>query len=221
MMLRNGKKLEPILGENLGQYSTQEKSENEEQVRTKPPLPKIQPPFLGWLNQHWKGKEDNEILKTFKNVKINIPLLDAIKQISRYAKFFKELCTNKRKLTGNERVSVGEKVSAVLQRKMLAKCKDRGMFTIPCKIGHLGIKKAMCDLRASVNVMPFSIYESLNADFYMIKMEEDNTLGSSDILLGRPFLSTASTKIDVHSRTLTMEFEGEIVKFNVYDTISH
>ncbi|KAK5772983.1 hypothetical protein PVK06_049285 [Gossypium arboreum] len=52
-------------------------------------------------------------------------------------------------------------------------------------------------------------------------MEEDNTTGSSNLLLGRPFLSTASTKIDIRSRTLTMKFDGEIVKFNVYDAISH
>ncbi|KAG8486067.1 hypothetical protein CXB51_019448 [Gossypium anomalum] len=70
---------------------------------------------LRWLNQYRKGKEEKEILETFKNIKINISLLDAIKQILRYAKFFKKLCTNKRKLTGDERVSVGENVSAVLQ----------------------------------------------------------------------------------------------------------
>ncbi|KAK8370748.1 hypothetical protein V6Z12_A01G198400 [Gossypium hirsutum] len=142
---------------------------------------------------------------------------------------------------------------------MPAKCKDRGMFAIPCKIGHLGIKKVMCDIEASINVMSFSVYESLNAgfltktgviiqledksivhpegalegllvkvnelifptDFYIIKMEEDSTLESSGILLGRPFLSTANTKIDVRSGTLTMEFNGEIVKFNVYGAISH
>nr|XP_012461583.1 unnamed protein product [Gossypium raimondii] len=257
--LRSGKVLEPIPDRNLAQEITQEKPEKDEQVRSKPPLPKIQPPFPELFNQCRRGKEDKEILETFRNVEINISLLDAIKQIPRYAKFLKELCTNKRKLTGNERVNVGENVSAVLQRKMPAKCKDRGMFAIPCKIGHLGIKKAMCDLGASINVMPYSIYESLNAgfltktgviiqladrsvvhpegvledvlvkvndlifpaDFYVIKMEEDSTPGSSDLLLGRPFLSTASTKIDVRSGTLTMEFDGEIVKFNVYDAISH
>ncbi|KAG8479562.1 hypothetical protein CXB51_029356 [Gossypium anomalum] len=228
-------------------------------VPAKPPLLKIQPPFPGRLNQYRKSKEDKEILEIFRNVEINLLLLDAIRQIPQYAKFLKELCTNKRKLTGNEKVSVGENVTALLQRKMPVKCKDRGMFAIPCKIGHLGIKKAMFDLRASINVMPYSIYESLNAgfltktsvtfqlahrsimhpeevledilvkvnglifpaDFYMIKMEEDNTLESSDILLGRPFLSTVNTNIDVRSGTLTIEFDGEIVKFNIYGTISH
>jgi len=37
------------------------------------------------------------------------------------------------------------------------------------------------------------------------------------ILHGRPFLKTSRTKIDVHSRTLTMEFDGKIIKFNIFD----
>ena len=35
-----------------------------------------------------------------------------------YAKFLKELCTSKCKLKGNEKVSVGENISAFLQRKL-------------------------------------------------------------------------------------------------------
>ncbi|KAK8332421.1 hypothetical protein V6Z12_A10G137800 [Gossypium hirsutum] len=245
--LRSGKVLEPIPGRNLDQDSAQKKPKNDEQVLAKPLLRKIQPPFPGRLNQFRKGKKDKEILKTFRHVEINIQLLDTIKQIPQYAKFFKELCNNKRKLIGNEK------------RKMPAKCKDKGLFAIPCKIGHLRIKKAICDLGASINVLSFSIYEPLNEgfftktsviiqltdryivhpegvledvlikvngliftiEFYVIKIEEDSILGSSGILLGRPFLSTASTKIDMRSGTLTIEFDGEIVKFNVYDAISH
>jgi hypothetical protein len=40
-------------------------------------------------------------------------------------------------------------------------------------------------------------------------------------LLGRPFLKTSKTKVDVHSGTLTMEFDGEIVKFNIYDAMKY
>ena len=86
------------------------------------------------------------------------------KQVLRYAKFLKELCTIKRKqkLKGCEKVRVGENVSAVIQRKLPAKCKDPGMFIIPCTIGNTQLKKAMLDLGASINVMPYSIYVSLN-----------------------------------------------------------
>ena len=44
---------------------------------------------------------------------------------------------------------------------------------------------------------------------------------TTHILLGRPFLKTSKTKIDVHSGTLTMEFDGEIVKFNIYDAMKY
>ena len=39
------------------------------------------------------------------------------------------------------------------------------------------------------------------------------------ILLGRPFLKTARTKIDVHEGALTMEFDGEVIKFNIFDAM--
>ncbi|KAK8997292.1 hypothetical protein V6N11_020774 [Hibiscus sabdariffa] len=133
------------------------------------------------------------------------------------------------------------------------------MFTIPCKIGKVGIKRAMCDLGASINVMPLSVYNTLSADplketrvtvqladrsviypegvlenvlvkvselifpadFYVIDMEDDHSHSSPEILLGRPFLSTANTKIEVRSGVLTMEFDGEIAKFNVYKAMRH
>ena len=80
----------------------------------------------------------------------------------RYAKFLKELCTNKRKLKGNEKVSMGENISAVLHKKLPPKYKDPSMFTIPCKLGNVKIDIAMLDLGASFNVMPLSVYSSLN-----------------------------------------------------------
>ncbi|XP_012435566.1 uncharacterized protein LOC105762219 [Gossypium raimondii] len=206
-----------------------------------------------------KANEEKEIFETFRKVEVNIPLLNTIKQIPRYSKFLKELCTSKRRLVGNERVNVEENVSAVLQKKVSPRYKEQGMFAISCEIGNLGIKKAMCDLGPSINVTPYPICKLINAgplkkkeaiiqlsdrsviypeglledvfvkvnelvfpaDFYIINMEDDNSTNPSDIFLGRPFLSTASEKIDVQSGTLTMEFDGEIVKFNVYETMSH
>jgi len=47
---------------------------------------------------------NSDLLETFKRVEVNIPLLDAIKKIPKYAKFLKDLCTHKRKLKGNEQV---------------------------------------------------------------------------------------------------------------------
>jgi len=78
---------------------------------------------------------EKEILETFRKVEINIPLLDAIKQIPRYAKFLKEMCTNKRKLKGSKRISMGRNVSVLICKsvpQIPEKCKDPGTFSIPC-----------------------------------------------------------------------------------------
>ena len=69
-----------------------------------------------------KALDDQEVLKTLKKVEINIPLLTAIKQVPRYCKFLKELCTGMNKLKGNERVCMGETVSAVLRKTRTQVC---------------------------------------------------------------------------------------------------
>ncbi|KAA0033248.1 uncharacterized protein E5676_scaffold9G00060 [Cucumis melo var. makuwa] len=50
--------------------------------------------------------KEEELLEMFRKVQINLPLLDAIQQVPRYAKFLKELCTNKRK-TKERAVEIG------------------------------------------------------------------------------------------------------------------
>ncbi|XP_040940119.1 uncharacterized protein [Gossypium hirsutum] len=168
----------------------------------------VPPPFPGRLAQCKKERDDKVILDTFQKVEINIHLLDAIKQIPRYAKFLKDLCTNKRKLLGNEKVSVGENVSVVLQQKMPPKCKDQDRSVVHPE-------RVLEDVLVKVNELIFP------ADFYIIDIEDDNSTNLSEILLGRPFLSTARTRIDVWSGTLTMEFDNEMVKFNVYEDMGH
>ena len=119
-------------------------------------------PFPSRFATMKKEEYEKEVLETFRKVQVNIPLLDAIKQVPRYAKFLKELCTNKRKLKGNEIVNFGKNVLAILQGNILPKCIDPGRFTIPCTIGKVRFERAMLDLGASINVMPSSIFASIN-----------------------------------------------------------
>ncbi|XP_068655775.1 uncharacterized protein [Aristolochia californica] len=110
-----------------------------------------------------KYEQNKDLYETFCRCQINISLLDAIKQVPHYLKFLKELCTIKRKqkLKGYEKVRVGENVPAVIQRKLPTKYKYPGMFTFPCPLGNIRFEKAMIDLGASINVMPYSLYASL------------------------------------------------------------
>ncbi|XP_075497901.1 uncharacterized protein LOC142535433 [Primulina tabacum] len=69
--------------------------------------------------------------------------------------------SKKRKLQEFETVKLTEECSAILQRKLPQKLKDPGSFTIPCVIGGSRVNRALCDLGASINLMPFSIYRTL------------------------------------------------------------
>ena len=74
---------------------------------------------------------------------MNIPLLDVIKQIPKYAKFLKELCTHKRKMKGHEPISMGRNISALIGKfvpHIPRKCKDPGTFCIPCVIKNSNLK---------------------------------------------------------------------------------
>ena len=53
-------------------------------------------------------------------------------------------------------------------------------------------------------------------DFYALYMDDSTSSVPSPILLGRPFLKTAKTKIDVDKGILTMEFDGETTEFDVF-----
>ncbi|XP_074556873.1 uncharacterized protein LOC141812780 [Curcuma longa] len=62
-----------------------------------------------------KAREFQELIDLFSKVEVNVPLLMMIKQIPKYAKFLKDLCIHKKKLKGNELVSMGKTVSALIQ----------------------------------------------------------------------------------------------------------
>ena len=79
-----------------------------------------------------------------------------------YVKFMKEILSKKKKLEDYETVVLTEECSVILKKKLPPKLKDPGSFNIPCSIrGLVGIN-ALCDLGASVNLMPLSIFQKLN-----------------------------------------------------------
>ncbi|XP_068638472.1 uncharacterized protein [Aristolochia californica] len=94
------------------------------------------------------------------------------------------------------------------------------------KIGPLNKTSVLIQLADRSNAYPKGVVEDVlvqvidlifHADFYVLDMEKGDQ--TALILLGRPFLKTSKTKIDVHIGTHTMEFDGEIVKLNIYDAM--
>ncbi|CAN6566412.1 unnamed protein product [Malus baccata var. baccata] len=198
----------------------------------------------------------NLIKKTLAKVQINLPLIDAIKNIPSYAKFLKDVCTKKKKLVDSEKVILTEQCSAVLLHKLPPKKKDPGSFTISCTIGNCDFSSALIDLGVSVNLMPYSVFKRLGegelkptssiiqladrsityprgviedvivkvdnlylpADFMVLDIDEDLT---TPIILGRLFLATARTLIDVEAETLTFWVEDQTVVFKLFEASIH
>ncbi|GAV87914.1 hypothetical protein CFOL_v3_31338 [Cephalotus follicularis] len=103
----------------------------------------------------------DEMIELFKQVQINLPLLDAVQQLPTNAKFLKDFCTTKRKLKTHfpKTIHLTEQVSIVLCNKLPPKPKDPGAPLISCNIGNFQIERALLDLGANVNILPSSVYD--------------------------------------------------------------
>ena len=121
----------------------------------------IPPPFPQALRDKKKASQQAGILEVLRQVKVNIPLLDIIKQVPAYAKFLKDLCTIKKGLDIEKKAFLTEQVSAIIQSKNPVKYKDPGSPTISVNIGGNCIDKSLLDLGASVNLLPYSVYKQL------------------------------------------------------------
>ena len=96
-----------------------------------------------------------------RQVKVNIPLLDMIKHVPTYAKFLKDLGTVKKGWGINKKAFLTEQVNSIIQCKTLLKYKDPGSPTISVNIGGTCIDKALVDLGASANLLPYTMYKQL------------------------------------------------------------
>ena len=119
------------------------------------------PPFPQALKGKKKSINQNEILEVLRQVKVNIPLLDMIKQVFTYAKFLKDLCIVKRGLSIDKKAFLTEQVNAIIQCKTPVNYKDPGCPTISVNIGGSCVEKALLNLGASVNLLPYSVYKQL------------------------------------------------------------
>ncbi|XP_058211444.1 uncharacterized protein LOC131323609 [Rhododendron vialii] len=138
-----------------------EQSAKSQEEEPKAPVPQIPAPFPQRLKAPAHANNNSEIYELFKQVRINILLVDAVKQIPTYAKFLKDLCTQKRKLNVHKRVLLTEQVSSIIQTNVVPKYKDLRCPTISITIGGTKIEKALLDLGASVNLLPYAVYEQL------------------------------------------------------------
>ncbi|WMV59357.1 hypothetical protein MTR67_052742, partial [Solanum verrucosum] len=155
------------------------------------------------------------------------------KRMPGYAKFMKELITKNKNMDFGM-IEVSLDCSAIMMSNMVVKKDDPGAFTIPCTIGVFEFAKALCDFGASIDLIPFSIYQQLRLGdpksttmrllmvdrsikspigvLYDILVKVDKFIFPADlvildykidielsIILGRPFLATERTLVNVES----------------------
>jgi hypothetical protein len=162
--LRNGKVIEKHIlepckkdDESISEGKEGVESEHCKEKTDSPPAL----PLPHAMTKQRKVNHNSEIFETFKQVRINIPLLDAIKQVPFYAKFLKDLCPVKRKLNVKKKAFLAEQVGAILQNNNALKYKDPSCLTISCFIKEHKIERALLDLGAIVNLLPYSVFQSL------------------------------------------------------------
>ncbi|CAM8941541.1 unnamed protein product [Rhodiola kirilowii] len=93
---------------------------------------------------------------------VTMPFTEVITQAPSYARFLKDVITCRRTIEDVDTVSLNGECSAILQPRMPPKLEDPGSFSISCFINDIKIERAMCDLGASISLMPYSLCKKLN-----------------------------------------------------------
>ena len=135
------------------------RKETERQTRTDEPT--IQIPYPQRLKKSKLEKHFENFLDIFKKLHINIPFLEALENMPKYVKFMKKILASKKKLEEYGTITLTEEYSSILQKKLPPKLQDPGSFAIPFSIGNQVSGKALCDLGASINLMPLSMLKRL------------------------------------------------------------
>ena len=165
--LRSGKVIEKTIQPKELIPDSQNETVEDDEVSDKPHVPRIDvidgdpeqdkashippAPYPHRLRAPKKVNNHSEIYELFQQVKLNIPLLDAIKQIPSYAKFLKYLCMVKRKLGVNKEAFITEQSTSLIRNNLPPKYKDLGSPTISIVVGNSKLGHDLVDLGASVN----------------------------------------------------------------------
>ncbi|XP_021774135.1 uncharacterized protein LOC110738074 [Chenopodium quinoa] len=162
---RENEILEGSAGKNERGEKEKEKEPEKESTKDQTSLPlNLQPrnvrlPFPQRFARSRLDVQFGKFLDVVKSLHVSIPFVDAMKEMPHYSKFLKDLLNGRREV---ETVSLTANCSAILSSKLPTKLQDPGSFSIPCSINEVHLGKALCDLGASVSLMPFSVYQKLN-----------------------------------------------------------
>ncbi|GJR92261.1 hypothetical protein Tco_0264435 [Tanacetum coccineum] len=137
------------------------------QTKSDPPPLKGYKPKISYPQRLCKEKMEEryaKFIELIKEVRINVPLVEVLAGMPNYRKLLKDLGSNKSKMEQIYVAFLNEECSAIVQNKLPPKLGDPGSFLIPCTVAGSVEHLALTDLRASINLMPYSLYASLSGN---------------------------------------------------------
>nr|GFB21531.1 reverse transcriptase domain-containing protein [Tanacetum cinerariifolium] len=132
------------------------------------PMPNLKPsiPYPSRRENEKRRDQANEQIEKFyeifKEMSFEISFTDALILMPKFASTLKALIENKEKLSEMARTTMNEHCSAVILNKLPRKLGNLGKFLIPCEFFGMDECLALADLDASINLMPFSVWEALS-----------------------------------------------------------
>ncbi|XP_060182500.1 uncharacterized protein LOC132612197 [Lycium barbarum] len=171
--LRNGRELEEVTAKKASREEavkekiakeTSEKGKAVEESGAKQPQAVVAnppPPFPQRLARQKEEATYKKFLDLLKQVNVNVPLVDMLQGIHKYAKYIKDIVANKSRFTEYATVALTEECTSRIQNRLPTKLKDPGSFTIEISIGTQVVARALCDLGASINLMSSSIFRKI------------------------------------------------------------
>ncbi|RYQ90028.1 hypothetical protein Ahy_B09g096344 [Arachis hypogaea] len=139
----------------------EEEKDYQEPEISKQELLRLYAPFLQLLNGAVEKRIYSRFLDLFASLHVNIPFIKTIQQMPAYIKYMKELLPRKSSLKGGQTIVMNKGCSALIQPQLPTKRKDPGSFHVPCAIGETMFDRALCDLGASINLMPLALVKRL------------------------------------------------------------
>nr|GEX01570.1 reverse transcriptase domain-containing protein [Tanacetum cinerariifolium] len=153
-----------------------------------------------------REKANNQIEKfyqIFKDMSFEISFSDALILMPKFASTLKALIENKEKLSEMARTPLNKHRFAVLLKKLPEKLGDPGKFLIPCDLPGMAECLALADLGASINLMPFSVWNKLSLpDLTPTHM----TLELADRSISRPVGVAEDVSVKVGSFYFSADF---------------
>ncbi|CAM8978924.1 unnamed protein product [Rhodiola kirilowii] len=142
------------------QTPTEEEKKHEEPALMRKYVPMV--PFPQRLNKSKLDAHFQRFVEMLKKLYVTLPFHEVITQNPTYAKFLKDIVSNRRVIEESSMVALNAECSAIVQSRMPGKMQDQGSFSIPISLGKIEIDRALCDLWASISLIPYSLYEKID-----------------------------------------------------------